>query len=515
LDKDIKAVFQQRLLVTYTLLATFFSISTRTIRRTLGARLVKSINGKPAKYTLYGIIAKHADDNGLWKYQGYTFSIYRSLNRTLLHLIAKSPMGLSANELNEILGMNVWRALHDITDKGWVTCVKIGHTNYYFARNFPKAQRQLIKRYNENEGFRFQLKGEIREIIFSKAGVVLKERIQKVCIKRGISLTERENDIIIAIFLRPLLRAGKTDGDLSRFLKMNPELSGFFSFIRNTVPPRSEINEVKQKLDGFALTDIFHELVVWIIEQLKLETISIVIDGTHSHQSRGNKRGIKIHGSCIIELGLPVGFVLLEDGMEYDLNSLTPLLKQIRALNVKVEYVIGDALYDAPEFYYEVMRILEAEGIAPNCKHRLLRHTPPVDDTLLDYFEKRTNLREEILTHNRLRKEGVINQRGRFPKVPEAKVSFDEKNLIGELLRNYPPTAWGSEKRKGLLKKRPIIERLFSILKLWLDLDGLRTKPHTRRWNVFASFISLLAVSILAVITGIPSLIMMVRKFVV
>lgn len=430
-------------------------------------------------------------------------------------MIRKSRAGLSANKLEDLIGMVVRRKLNSLVKKGSISVVKIGHTHYYFSDDFNRAQRQLIRRYNKNKGFQVQLKGELQEIIFTKAGKVLRDRIRYVCEKNGIVITPRENDIIIAALLRPLLRAGVTDEDLKRHLKKNSELKGFFSFVDITVPCRSEINAVKQKLDHTVLNAIFAELVLWIIEQLKLEKISIAIDGTHCHQSHGNTQGIKIHAACILDIGLPVGLVLLEDGMEYDLKSLIKLLKQIQALDLKIEFVIGDSLYDTPEFYYQVAMILDAEGISVWKKHRLLANYSPVNDTLLESFEQRVKHREEAKTENSLRKQGILKKRGRYRKVPDAKLSLDDKKVQGELLRRYPLTPWASEKRKEIYKKRPVVERLFSILKLWLGLDGLRTKGHSRMWSVFASFISLLVLSILVVVTGLPDMLIKVRKFVI
>jgi hypothetical protein len=430
-------------------------------------------------------------------------------------VIRKSKAGLSANELEGLIGMEVRRKLNSLAKKGLISVVKIGHAHYYFSDGFDRARRQLIRRYNKNKGFRVQLKGELQEIIFTKAGKVLRDRIRYVCEKNGIVITQRENDIIIASLLRPLLRAGVTDEDLKRYLKRNSELKGFFSFINTIVPCRSEINAVKQKLDHTVLNAIFVELVLWVVEQLKLEKTSIAIDGTHCHQSHGNTRGIKIHAACILEIGLPVGLVLLEDGMEYDLKSLIKLLKQIQALGLKIEFVVGDSLYDAPEFYYQVAMILDAEGISVWKKHRSLADYSPVNDTLLEFFEQRVEHREEVKTENSLRKQGILNKRGRYRKVPDAKLSLDDKKVQGELLRKYPLTPWASEKRKEIYKKRPVVERLFSILKLWLGLDGLRTKGQSRMWSVFASFISLLVLSIIVVVTGLPDMLIKVRKFVI
>ena len=501
--------------VTLLHLACQLLVSQRTIRRALGNKLVKSLNGKPAAYTIYGKIVKKANKNGLWKHRGFTFSIYRNLKRTLFHLINKSPAGLSANELKALIGMNVWRTLGIIHMRGLVSRVKVGHTNYFFSKNFKTFQRQLRKRYKGKETFRVQLTGEIQEIVFGKAGKVLMDRVRHVCTERGIVLLTREYDIVVANLLRPLLRAGTTDGDLNRSLERKPETKGFFSFVHSSVPSRTEINQIKQKLDSYALAAIFNELVLWIVEQLDLKTISIAIDGTHCHQSRGNTRGTKVHAACILELGLPVGFVLLEDGMEYDLRSLTPVLKQVRALGLKVEFVIGDSLYDDGEFYYEVNRILGAEGISSWKKNRLLAGWSPVNNTLLEFFAEREQDREKVLTEHRLRKQGLLNKRGRLRNIPEAKVSFEDKKLIGDLLRNYPLTEWGSKKKKDLYKKRPVVERLFSILKLWLGLDGQRTKGHSRMWSVFASFISLLVLSILVIITGLSEMLLRIRKFII
>ena len=99
--------------------------------------------------------------------------------------------------------------------------------------------------------------------------------------------------------------------------------------------------------------------------------------------------------------------------------------------------------------------------------------------------------------------------------VPEANMTFDDKKTIGACLRLYPLTEWGSEERKEVYKRRTDIERLFSILKLWLGLDGMRTKEHARMWNVFSCFISLLTVCVLTITLGIPQLLVNVRKLVI
>jgi hypothetical protein len=495
--------------VTYVLIGSLFSACTRTIRRKYSSILVKSLNGKPAVYTSYSTIVKNANSIGIWWYRGHVFSINRSLERTIIHLVSKSTAGYSANEVGQILRMEVSRPLNHLNSLGYVRSVKIGHCTFYLSPQYNEAQQQMKNRYEMNDGYHLKLNQWMKETVFSQAGEVLHERIESICHKKDIHLSERDLDITLCALIRPLIRAGNSDGDLSHYLQTSPELIGFYSFINQNVPSRSEINALKHRIDRFLLTEIFNEIVIWIIEQLKLKKVTVAIDGTHCYQSRGNKRGIKVHCACITELYIPIGFIIHEDGMEYDLKSLTPLLKQIKNLGLAVDFVIGDALYDVPEFYYEVNRILGAEGISCYGKNRLLAHTSPVIDNLLQYFGKKNQTRQKVIDHN----EGRL--RGRPKKVPESKVNFNDKENIGECLRLYPLTQWGSEERKEVYKRRTDIERLFSILKLWLGLDGMRTKEHARMWNVFSCFISLLTVCVLTITMGIPQLLVNVRKLVI
>jgi hypothetical protein len=106
----------------------------------------------------------------------------------------------------------------------------------------------------------------------------------------------------------------------------------------------------------------------------------------------------------------------------------------------------------------------------------------------------------------REKKENDKRRKGRKRKKPRNKgMIFSEPGTQGEMLRNFPLTPWDSEERKAIYKLRTLIERIFSILKSWLGLEALSTHSTSARiFNVYASFISLLTVAMVAIELGIP-----------
>lgn len=52
------------------------------------------------------------DQYGLWRYKDVGFSKYGNLKKTIIHLVAASPAGLSGKQLGEILGLSPQSFLH-------------------------------------------------------------------------------------------------------------------------------------------------------------------------------------------------------------------------------------------------------------------------------------------------------------------------------------------------------------------------------------------------------------------
>lgn len=76
-----------------------------TVRRFLKrCESFTSINKNAQYYTLPDI--PHFDSNGLWNYKGVFFSRNGNLKQTVVHLIEKSDMGLSANEIEKMVGLS-------------------------------------------------------------------------------------------------------------------------------------------------------------------------------------------------------------------------------------------------------------------------------------------------------------------------------------------------------------------------------------------------------------------------
>ena len=164
-----------------------------------------------------------------------------------------------------------------------------------------------------------------------------------------------------------------------------------------------------------------------------------------------------------------------------------------------MKYVIGDGAYDDKGFYYIVNQILEAEGIARYNPRRSGFNDAPTNCGIIAHLTSISKEYEEKKAKDKQRK-------GRKRKNPLRQgIIFSDPTTQGEMLRNFPLTSWGSEERKATYKLRTLIERIFSILKSWLGLEALSTHSKAARiFNVYASFVSLLTVAMVAIELGIP-----------
>ena len=233
-------------------------------------------------------------------------------------------------------------------------------------------------------------------------------------------------------------------------------------------------------------------LIKTLINILDLKEISVVLDRMHIYQTHHNKRGIKLHNACIAELGFPLGTEIMEDGMAYDLNTLYSLLEQIKRLGVKIKFVIGDGLYDAPVFYYAVNQILGAEGIA-KYNHRRSKYTEkPEEINVTEYLQQLIKNHEEAVESNNKKR------RGRKRNIPNKELELSNPEIQARFFRNNPITLWKSDKRRELEKKRTIIERLHSLLHNPFNIERKGLNRNVRNINIYSSFISILAVSLFA-----------------
>ena len=115
----------------------YASISVRRFLKKLGYFHSYTHNGK--WYTLQSF--PKFDRDGLWRHQGIGFSRQRNLIATIEHLLARSPAGLSANELSAKLGHSCHAVLPPLHRDGRLTRVKMEGRFRYLATS-TKIQRQ-------------------------------------------------------------------------------------------------------------------------------------------------------------------------------------------------------------------------------------------------------------------------------------------------------------------------------------------------------------------------------------
>ena len=108
-----------------------------------------SINKNARYYTLPDIPG--FDSNGLWNYEGVFFSRHGNLKQTVIHLIEKSDMGLSANEIERMVGLSdnssfVSTFKHSKVVKREIIGGRGTGRYIYFAGNRQAYLRQQAKR---------------------------------------------------------------------------------------------------------------------------------------------------------------------------------------------------------------------------------------------------------------------------------------------------------------------------------------------------------------------------------
>lgn len=113
-------------------------ISVRRFLIKIGYFRSYSHNGK--WYTL-GITPRF-NRHGIWVYEEICFSKYGSLTRTIIHLIGKSPAGLSAKELGNRVHHPCHSVLMNLYRAQRIDRVKVSHEFVYLSMEARKNKRQ-------------------------------------------------------------------------------------------------------------------------------------------------------------------------------------------------------------------------------------------------------------------------------------------------------------------------------------------------------------------------------------
>lgn len=454
--------------------------------------IIHSLNYHTCLKTTISILKNNTDENGIWIINGAIFSIYGNLNNTIINLVQRSSAGLTGPELTNIVHKDCKNEVLKLYYSGNILRVKQSKEYVYLSSDFEVAKKQVLSRHEKYPNKRLYFNGKFMENLLIIVGNPIRKIIKDLMRKSNIDDTEGEKiEILVASAIRPLLNGGRTDKEFTRFLRKNKEYKGLYQ-LKEKAPTYNKICEIKREFGVENYRKVMIRLVISLIRILGLEEISVVLDGMHLYQSHHNKIGIKLHNACIVELGFPLGTEIMEDGMAYDLETLYPLLEQIRDLWVKVKFVIGDGLYDAPVFYYAVHQLLNAEGIVKYNPRRSKFTDKPEVINVKEYLQELIRSHEEAIESNKKKR------RGRKRKIPNKELELSDPTIQAFFLRNDPVTPWDSEKQKYLQKKRTIIERLHSLLHNPFNIERKGINCNARNINIYISFISILTVSLFA-----------------
>jgi hypothetical protein len=103
-----------------------------------------SYNDNARHYTIDGI--PKFDERGLWAYRGTRFSKWGTLTDTVTALVEESPSGLTAEQLQKMLGVSVKSILPALVEKNSLVREKIEHCFVYFSTAQVRQKHQRRER---------------------------------------------------------------------------------------------------------------------------------------------------------------------------------------------------------------------------------------------------------------------------------------------------------------------------------------------------------------------------------
>lgn len=165
ITNDVVKYLQQVKVAKTITLAKIFNCSKRTIFRRL------NVHGYLTSYNMNGSVltlpeTPNFNDKGLWLYEGAGFSIWKTLIKTIQHVIESSDAGLTAGECRSLLQVNVYNQLTTITKTGIISCDKRSWGSIYYSINKEiREQQSKYREMKDNERLPKKLRVSKDEII--------------------------------------------------------------------------------------------------------------------------------------------------------------------------------------------------------------------------------------------------------------------------------------------------------------------------------------------------------------
>ena len=147
-EKILESVFkflEEEKVFTLDQLVSSLSCSTPTARLKLKQwQAYTSYNQNGRYYTMPTV--PRFDENGLWFYEAISFSKYGNLKNTVVHLINTSPIGLTGNEIGNLVRLPPRSFLHHFRNVAGICREKREGVYVYFSDDVDRYKEQVGKR---------------------------------------------------------------------------------------------------------------------------------------------------------------------------------------------------------------------------------------------------------------------------------------------------------------------------------------------------------------------------------
>ena len=90
------------------------------------------------------------NENGIWFYQKVGFSQFNNSLELIVNVINKSDNGITKETLDKILGIDVYKQIHILTNRQQINRVKIGKKYHYLPEALAKNKKKRLRLLDAN-----------------------------------------------------------------------------------------------------------------------------------------------------------------------------------------------------------------------------------------------------------------------------------------------------------------------------------------------------------------------------
>jgi hypothetical protein len=190
-DQKLISAFQENKCWMIQPLAERMNYSIPSVRRFLDrAGYFSSFSHNGKWYTLASIPS--FSNKGLWFYRDIGFSRHGPLTHTLVNLVGKSPSGMTADQLGQLLRCRCHAILVQLCRKGKLQRQKYGGSYVYLATDPTRAEAQQKTLQMEHTPLPAELAVHVFVAFIQNPGVDLKQLAKSVFQKTGTQISTEQ-----------------------------------------------------------------------------------------------------------------------------------------------------------------------------------------------------------------------------------------------------------------------------------------------------------------------------------